>query len=268
MRPTTPRATPIFPRRSFARCRALGHLAHRGFPHGLRRWLHPPTWVRGPSRHRPLAAGLPLAPRAWLGPGDPSFPKRGPPTRPDRPKTPEGRPEDQLTRGSGDTLFEVDDRDGLLEPFEEREDTVAYVMMGNPRLLQAPSVDKDGKTIPGLEIKGHLFVIWVRKNALPGLGGLMGDAPAAENRASAPPGRRSTSVVPDDVREIYAEGAVEVTYDDLTFKGRAALPRPASLRRPTHPAEVRGAGHGRALWPASRFPSMCGRNVHGFSGKD
>jgi hypothetical protein len=113
-------------------------------------------------------------------------------------------------------LFEVDADNGRLEAFEARDDVAAYVMLGTPRLLQTPTTDAQGRAVPGFELKGNLFVVWVEKDAIPGLQSLGTDATPGTARVQA--GRRSTSVIPQAVREIYAEGAVELKFDDMIFR--------------------------------------------------
>ena len=160
-----------------------------------------------PPRATPPASVTPALPPVDLTGDDlDAAPPRLPPDRPTAPPA----------EGPGDLLFEVDADNGRLEAFEAAGDVAAYVMLGTPRLLQTATTDAKGQPVPGFELRGNLFVVWVEKDAIPGLQSL--GASGGSSDARAPGGRRSTSVIPESVREIYAEGAVELKYDNMVFR--------------------------------------------------
>ncbi len=163
-----------------------------------------------------VAGRVPSAPGVVPAPSMPPIDLGGDDLDGAPPRLPPDRPTAPPAEGPGDLLFEVDADNGRLEAFEATGDVAAYVMLGTPRLLQTPRTDANGRAVPGFELKGNIFVVWVEKDALPGLQSLGNETSPGATRV--PSGRRSTSVIPESVREIYAEGAVELRFGDMIFR--------------------------------------------------
>ncbi|MDJ0974667.1 MAG: hypothetical protein QNJ98_09435 [Planctomycetota bacterium] len=181
-----------------------------------------------PGEPVPLRPGpRPVVPAPMPGASAPGLPfdDEPPPPPPDDPPDFAEGPR----RLPGDVSLEVDPEDGLLEGIDTGDQTAAIVMLGSPRILRTPSVSAEGLAVPGLSIKAHRMVVWVDREKVPALqgfsdlsGSLSGEAP----REEAQPTERTApadlgtdqNIVPDALREIYAEGAVELIFDDVVFR--------------------------------------------------
>jgi hypothetical protein len=112
--------------------------------------------------------------------------------------------------------------------YPEPDGTVAWVMVGNPRVLGQAHRRPDGQLVEALTIKANLMVVWVDERAMPDLARLLSSEPGPAR----PAGERSvlTAVFEDAVLGIYAEGAVEVVYGRLAFRAQSLYLEPRTYR--------------------------------------
>lgn len=195
----------------------------------------------------PVIRRIPGDPSSVIHPRQPAAPQANPATpgatlppmsaapgaAPRRPRPDEApppapvRPRDKPAQIPGDVSLEVDPQDGLLEGIDEGGDVAAIVMLGNPHVRRSASTDAQGKGVPSFSIKATKMVVWVDRSEVPALQGFSGASRSLGGQGTAP---RTDSadrpvdlgdkqnVVPQALREIYAEGAVELIFDDVVFR--------------------------------------------------
>ncbi|MFV1960180.1 MAG: hypothetical protein ACC662_12295, partial [Planctomycetota bacterium] len=122
-------------------------------------------------------------------------------------------------------MFSVDPRGGTIRPFPDGEGRAVLVMMGNPTIHGFPHRRADGQEVEALWIKADTVVAWIDLRRVDALDLFEGLRPAEDTgRAPKPvvprkgPGAAEASVIQDAVLGIYAEGAVELVYGNLSFR--------------------------------------------------
>lgn len=180
-----------------------------------------------PAPSRPTPTRPPVAPRP--GPGAP------PGTAAEEiPFIDAGRPEGDAPIEPGDFLFDVARPGGGISPVPTPElgkDVVALVILGTPRMHRT-AFTEDGETVDAMTLKANSIVAWVDQAKMPAGGGLADlslDGPPLPVPGTAG-ARGSTSIIPQALLGIYAEGAVRITFGALSFSAERLYIEPHSYR--------------------------------------
>lgn len=193
--------------------------------------LPPPVVRRG---------GVPIAPRPPVPtaprPAAPGVVQPPPPggMAEDIPFIDPGRPETDERIEPGDFLFDVARPGGGISPVpmpEMGKDVVALVIFGTPRMHRT-AYTENGEAVESMTLKANHIVAWVDRAKLPA-GGNLADLPLSGPAPGAPPAtdaRRSTSIIPEALLGVYAEGAVEISFGTLSFSAERLYIEPHSYR--------------------------------------
>jgi hypothetical protein len=166
-----------------------------------------------------------------------------------RPTPPPERPKDSTDPRPEDIVFEVERPRGKLQRLVDAQGRTVYVMMGNPTVTGFEHRRADGRIAPAMSIKANVMVVWVDADYAEPLRIVQSMRESAESMAagthSGDPTRTAQSILEDAVLGIYAEGAVELRYGDLTFRAERLHIEPrtyqALLVRPRFEGLARGA---------------------------
>jgi len=183
--------------------------------------LPPPKIIVRKGRARPPTPPRPPAVTAPVpAPGEAA---EDIPFRP--PRRPEGRPELR----PGDVTLDVARPGGLLRVLADGpqgSNRGVLVMLGNPRIVR-PAHVKDGKKAEALTIKANTIVAWVDLRGFPEAEVFSGlDGTGSRGVALEP----SASVIPEFLDGIYAEGAVQLEFGDLTFHAQSLYVEPKTYK--------------------------------------
>ncbi|MDJ0523676.1 MAG: hypothetical protein QNJ90_16520 [Planctomycetota bacterium] len=187
--------------------------------------LPPPQIIvrKGKRRPPPPAPAAPVRPTPRAPAPTPRQPVDDLPFLP--PERPQGPPEIR----PGDVTFDVARPGGLLRLFPDGpadSERAVLVMLGNPR-IHRPAHVKDGKEVEALTIKANTMVAWVDRRGFPEADAFSGLSGAASRGVRLEP---SASVIPDFLEGIYAEGAVQLEFGDLTFRAQSVYIEPKTYK--------------------------------------
>ena len=201
--------------------------------------LPPPVVQRGgvPVAPRPAP---PVAPRPSST--TPAVPTPGAPTQPppiapaagedDIPFVDPGRPEGDQEVEPGDFLFDVQRPGGGIQRVpapEVGEGVDAWVFLGTPR-MQRTAYREGSEQVDALTIKANHIVAWVDRSKALESGDVMGLPLGALEEGKPREGRASTSVIPEALIGVYAEGAVKISFGALAFHAERLYIEPHTYR--------------------------------------
>ncbi|MDF1701674.1 MAG: hypothetical protein P1V36_11010, partial [Planctomycetota bacterium] len=155
-----------------------------------------------------------------------------------------GRPEGDQPVEPGDFLFDVARPGGgirRVDAAEAGEGVDAWVFLGTPRMHRT-AYTEDGAQVEALTIKANNIVAWVDRAKALESGDVMG-LPLGGGGAAGE-GRQSTSIIPQALLGVYAEGAVKISFGSISFEAEELYIEPHTYRALMRKVRVDGRSIG------------------------